>query len=84
VVEIHMPEIGGFILKGPDDGVYHSELCFLDFAHRPVLERMKGFGNWICFHPQVRGKGETEPGLRYLYSYSYTDVGCPVIEVNSF
>jgi hypothetical protein len=26
----------------------------------------------------------TKPGLRYLYSRSYTDVGCPVIEVSSF
>jgi hypothetical protein len=26
----------------------------------------------------------TKPGLRYLYSCSYTDTGCPVIEVSSF
>jgi hypothetical protein len=26
----------------------------------------------------------TKPGLRYLYSCSYTNKGCPVIEVNSF
>jgi hypothetical protein len=31
-----------------------------------------------CYLPSTR------PGLRYLYSYSYTDMGCPVIEVSSF
>jgi hypothetical protein len=32
------------------------------------------------------GKGETlmEIGLRYLYGYSCTDMGCPVIEVSFF
>jgi hypothetical protein len=26
----------------------------------------------------------TEPGLMYLYSCSYTNLGCPVIEATSF
>jgi hypothetical protein len=26
----------------------------------------------------------TQPGLRYLYSCTYTDMGCPLIEVRSF
>jgi hypothetical protein len=26
----------------------------------------------------------TKPGLRYLYSCSYADLGCPVIEISSF
>jgi hypothetical protein len=30
---------------------------FLDFIHRPVFAGTRCFGNWICFHPQVkRGK----------------------------
>jgi hypothetical protein len=31
-----------------------------------------------CYHPL------TVPGLRFLYSCGYTDMGCPVIEVSSF
>jgi hypothetical protein len=34
--------------------------------------------HFSCYHPL------TKPGLRYLYSCSYTDIGCTVIEVSSF
>jgi hypothetical protein len=27
---------------------------FLDFFHRPVFQKTRRFGNWICFRPQVK------------------------------
>jgi hypothetical protein len=31
---------------------------FLDFIHHQVFEGTRHFGNWICFHPQVKGGKE--------------------------
>jgi hypothetical protein len=44
-------------LKGSDDGVWHSES--LDFWTSSIVrnckdQKMWHFGNWICFHSQVR------------------------------
>jgi hypothetical protein len=36
---------------------------FLDFIHRPVFEGTRRFGNWICFHPQVKGGNKTPTQL---------------------
>jgi hypothetical protein len=35
------------------------------------------------YNPYMKGVSE-KPDLRCLYSYDYTDTGCPVMEVSSF
>jgi hypothetical protein len=45
------------ILKGSDDGVKHTGLLsFLDFSIVLYSRdyKTRRFGNWICFHPQVK------------------------------
>jgi hypothetical protein len=35
---------------------YARDYCFfLGFIHHPVFQTTQRFGNWICFHRQVRG-----------------------------
>jgi hypothetical protein len=34
--------------------LYRIHRIFLDFFHRPVLQKTRRFGNWICFRPQVK------------------------------
>jgi hypothetical protein len=48
--------------------MFHQQYCFITIA----------IAHFSCYLPL------TKPGLRYLYSCSYTDLGCPVIEVSSF
>jgi hypothetical protein len=46
-----------FILCGKNTLQFRT-IEFLDFVHHPVVKkyrRTRCFGNWICFHPQVRG-----------------------------
>jgi hypothetical protein len=40
--------------------LYRIHRIFLDFFHRPVFQKTWRFGNWICFHPQVK-VGEKTP-----------------------
>jgi hypothetical protein len=46
---------------GMSRNIYKTEGIsgFLDFIHRPVFERTRRFGNWICFRPQLNGGKET-------------------------
>jgi hypothetical protein len=37
---------------------------FLDFFHRPVFQKTRRFGNWICFRPQVK------VGRRHVLSWA--------------
>jgi hypothetical protein len=39
---------------------YRIHKIFLDFFHRPVFQKTRRFGNWICFRPQVK-VGEKTP-----------------------
>jgi hypothetical protein len=39
---------------------------FLDFIHRTVFEGTRRFGNWICFHPQVKRGKKTPTQLGLL------------------
>jgi hypothetical protein len=34
--------------------LYRTHKIFLDFFHRPVFQKTRHFGNWICFRPQVK------------------------------
>jgi hypothetical protein len=52
-------------LKGSDDGVQHSEsLGFwtLSIVQVSKYQKTQRFGNWICFHPQVKGETPTQMG----------------------
>jgi hypothetical protein len=40
--------------------LYRIRRIFLDFFHRPVFQKTRRFGNWICFRPQVK-VGEKTP-----------------------
>jgi hypothetical protein len=40
--------------------LYRIHRIFLDFFHRPVFQKTRRFGNWICFRPQVK-VGEKTP-----------------------
>jgi hypothetical protein len=40
--------------------ITHRITGFLDFFHRLVFWRTRGFGNWVCFRPQVK-VGEKTP-----------------------
>jgi hypothetical protein len=40
--------------------LYRIHRIFLDFSHRPVFQKTRRFGNWICFRPQVK-VGEKTP-----------------------
>jgi hypothetical protein len=40
--------------------LYRIHRIFLDFFHRPVLQKTRRFGNWFCFRPQVK-VGEKTP-----------------------
>jgi hypothetical protein len=35
---------------------------FLDFVHRLMFLKTHRFGNWICFHPQVKIMGPLVTG----------------------
>jgi hypothetical protein len=41
-------------MRNPSKKVRSTGL--LDFVHNPVIWKLENtaFGNWICFHPQVR------------------------------
>jgi hypothetical protein len=39
---------------------YRIHRIFLGFFHRPVFQKTRRFGNWICFRPQVK-VGEKTP-----------------------
>jgi hypothetical protein len=38
---------------------YRTHRIFLDFFHRPVFQKTRRFGNWICFRPQVKVGNKT-------------------------
>jgi hypothetical protein len=40
--------------------LYRIHRIFLDFFHRPVFQKTRRFGHWICFPPQVK-VGEKRP-----------------------
>jgi hypothetical protein len=46
-----------FLLKGSDEGLYHSELLgfpMLSIVLYSKNQKTQSFGNWICYLPQVR------------------------------
>jgi hypothetical protein len=42
------------IVQGSDDGVLYLEELRLDLVHRLMFLKTQRFGNWICFHLQVK------------------------------
>jgi hypothetical protein len=57
--------------------VVHNSQNFLDFFHRPVFQKTRRFGNWICFRPQVKVGEKTPTQLGPLVRAN------PVIEIIS-
>jgi hypothetical protein len=69
--------------------LYRIHRIFLDFFNRPVFQKTRRFGNWICFRPQVK-VGEKTPtqlgpleraNLNHFYLRTETD---PVSETSCF
>jgi hypothetical protein len=54
--------------------LYRIHRIFMDFFHRPVFQKTRRFGNWICFRPQVKVGKKTPTQLGPLER---------VIEINS-
>jgi hypothetical protein len=43
--------------------VVQNSQNFLDIFHRPVFQKTRRFGNWICFRPQVKVEEKTPTQL---------------------
>jgi hypothetical protein len=62
--------------------LYRIHINFLDVFHRPVFQKTRRFGNWICFRPQVNvGAQLSRYLLPHLHLRTETD---PVSEASCF
>jgi hypothetical protein len=57
--------------------LYRIYRIFLNLFHCPVFQKTRHFGNWICFHPQVKVGEKISTQLGPVQSTG------PVIEITS-
>jgi hypothetical protein len=64
--------------------LYRIHIIFMDFFHRPVFQKTRRFGYWICFRPRVKVGKKTPTQLGPVERANLNHWTDPVSETSCF